>query len=345
MKKTLLAAAVMISGAAMAQNTIGTIGEEKKLSPITNVKTPTDTITDFFLGSPALVGDQDGGYLFGVNSVKDIVTHQVQGYIVEDAYNVEGAMIWVGAKLDSVWSMDSTSSFEVSLFDLNPDHEASAPFLPPLQSVNVPFYTVTEGLNLSDSTALFVEFNSPQWMTKDYGIGMNFQPLNSTDTVITTDTTGNADTTIVHGDTLGIVTESNGDGQGLCYNWLYVPGNRWFTYCEGWTFDANVAIFPIIEYNARIEEANFIHGLKTELYPNPVAEQATFRFELNENAESVVLTVYSMNGQQLINRNLGTKTAGTIHTEMVDVSNMAPGTYVYSVSANGQRITKKFVVK
>jgi hypothetical protein len=347
MKKILLAAAVLVGSNAMAQIAgLGTVGESKKVeAPKTlSLKTPTDTLQDFFANAARIVGSVDGGYVFGVNDlIGDFgMSHQVQGYIVEDAYSLEGAMIWVGAKLDSVWSNDSTSSFGVNIFDLDQANEDFDPKLPPLAGVTVPFHSV------SDTTYLFVTFDTPIWRTQDYGIGMDFSTLNFGETIITTDTLGNADTTIVHGDTLGIVSDGEFNGDGLRYNWLYAPRAEqgWYAFGDAWTnWDEDFGIFPIIEYNVSIEEAKFISGLKVETYPNPTSEVANVRFELEETADKVMFEVYTMAGQRVINQNLGSKNADAIHTTTVDLSNLAAGTYVYSLNADGKRMTQKLIIE
>ena len=348
MKKTLLAAAVMISGAAMAQNEI--VPSTVKLDKGTafSQKTPTDTLVfDFLDNGVALYTIPETGYAFGTNGRDD--SYNIQGYVMfEEGYNVEGAYVWAGYKNDSIWSGDSVNS-KITFGVFNLDQNNAIPVLPPVTTQDLLFVD-TKGATSSEEGFFGVLFDSPAWVSFDYGIGIDFRGLAEEQMEITTDTAGNADTLFIPGDSLGIVSTEHGFGGGANYNW-YVNANTnavasvgSFYTVGGSAIDLNFLILPIIEYNASIEEASFIQGLKTEVFPNPVVNNATIKFEL-EAAGDVMVEIFSLNGQHVVRQDLGYKAAGTIHTTNLDVSSLPAGTYVYAVTSGKNRISKKLIIQ
>jgi len=81
----------------MAQKQVGNV---TPMNPInfSNAKTPTDTLmpTSFGTGSPTLYGAQGGGYVVGTNGYGDLAKAQL--FYVDEPYNIEGCLVWVGAK-------------------------------------------------------------------------------------------------------------------------------------------------------------------------------------------------------------------------------------------------------
>jgi len=68
------------------------------------------------------------------------------------------------------------------------------------------------------------------------------------------------------------------------------------------------------------------------VYPNPVRNQASFRFEL-KSSSPVQLSVYNLSGQRMAGLNASTQFTGT-HTLTLDLSNVSPGIYLYSISTD-----------
>ncbi len=324
MKKILLVAAVLIGANAVGQNTFqGSEGELQKVENrvVNTSKTPTDTL-DYFWNpdQPVLRGYTGGGYVLGNNQdYYDFnISPLVQGYIVDEAYFVEGVMVWVGY-VDSIWlSQDSSSAIDFAVYHLD---ENALPEFPGYGEVSVPYYT------LSDTAFAFATFTEPIYVGADYGIGMSIQNLNPMDTV-------------------GVVDDDMGEG--FYYNWLYYPAGGWTVMNDIFTngMDMDIAFFPIVDLSrVSIEESGYMLGFKVEAYPNPATELLNVRYELKESSEDVRFEMYNANGQTVMSQDLGAKTAGIMNNETIDVSELSSGNYFYSLISGKNRITSKLIIE
>ncbi len=80
-----------------------------------------------------------------------------------------------------------------------------------------------------------------------------------------------------------------------------------------------------------------------ELYPNPAANSAKLNYSLNKSG-NVMVTVTDIMGRTVKTINQGAQVAGTAYQLDLNTSDMANGTYFYTISLNGEKQTKKFVV-
>lgn len=69
-------------------------------------------------------------------------------------------------------------------------------------------------------------------------------------------------------------------------------------------------------------------------YPNPAQADATIEFTLASSSSNATLRLYDVTGSELLNRDLGTLSAGT-HSEVIDVSTLPSGTYLYHLTVEG----------
>lgn len=77
-------------------------------------------------------------------------------------------------------------------------------------------------------------------------------------------------------------------------------------------------------------------------YPNPFNPTTNINFTL-KNSGLVSIKVYDMTGREVATLANGRFTAGT-HTATFDASNLASGVYLYSLQANGVRLTNKMTL-
>jgi len=78
------------------------------------------------------------------------------------------------------------------------------------------------------------------------------------------------------------------------------------------------------------------------LYPNPVVDQATLRFNLTKEAE-VSLGIYSLSGQLLKTMTPQTYFSGTNEIQ-VNTSGLSQGIYLYKLTLNGETVTGKLSI-
>lgn len=141
------------------------------------------------------------------------------------------------------------------------------------------------------------------------------------------------------GDSIVFLSSRNGCANGDSY--LKAPaGWTSFKTISGNQFDVDLQYTVIIDRaGAGIEEANLP---SSSLMPNPAYDNATLAYHLKENAK-VSITVTSLTGQTVKVINEGSKQAGT-YVASIDVTDLAAGTYIYRLSANGKNTTGRLVV-
>ena len=91
-----------------------------------------------------------------------------------------------------------------------------------------------------------------------------------------------------------------------------------------------------------LEEAKGI-TLQCSVYPNPAKDKCTVEYEIEKNSKNVQLQILNMNGQTIAKFDEGNKIAGK-YKIVFDVSKYANGTYIYSLSSDNNRLTKRFMI-
>ncbi|MBZ0184169.1 MAG: T9SS type A sorting domain-containing protein [Melioribacteraceae bacterium] len=111
---------------------------------------------------------------------------------------------------------------------------------------------------------------------------------------------------------------------------------------EKWQYSGEL---PVIDIGTSVEKTDL--GIPSNFnlsqnYPNPFNPTTTISFDLNKDA-SVKLNIYNIAGelvQTVLSDNLS---AGSYKVDF-DASKLSSGTYIYSLSADNQRITKKMTL-
>lgn len=78
------------------------------------------------------------------------------------------------------------------------------------------------------------------------------------------------------------------------------------------------------------------------VYPNPLNNNGTISFNLNENVETTV-RIYNLTGSLVKTIELGLTTKGE-HTERFDASDLSVGSYIISLESGSERKVAKFIV-
>lgn len=285
-------------------------------------RTPTDTLWagDFENGTPTLNGSANGGFVVGNNGYMDYEKGQT---FISNSTVVEGALFWFGAKTES--GNDPSITVQIRDMDGTGTTDAGAGNTAPgtsLGSVDVAMSAVDTAGEFTAAT-----FSSPVWVGGDFYLGFEVEALYASP-----------------GDTVGLVASADGEAGQSELSWEKWNDGSWYTMYAAWPLDIDFGIWAVVDNSSSgIEDENYFQGIKADCYPNPAVDVANIVFDL-ENASKVSLEIYSVTGQKVFAVDKGQLVQGR-HTVDVPVYNMESGTYYYSINANGNRLTKKMVIK
>ena len=77
--------------------------------------------------------------------------------------------------------------------------------------------------------------------------------------------------------------------------------------------------------------------------PNPFNGETKVTYQLNKGANNVVFEVFDITGKQVLVENMGNQSAGQYNI-ILDGTNYTSGLYYYSLTVNGEKLTRKMVV-
>lgn len=308
------------------QRVVETMGENvdagimKEL--ISASKTPTDTLVPYGIANASsylVAPDPAGGYIAGVNSYGDIA--KAQQFPVNNGYNLEGFLIWVGEKE----IVNDPDTVYANFYALDGSGTTSG------GSSNAPG-TVVDMVKLAmdtdiDTTGGFsvAMFSTPHMVWNDYAIGLDFSNMPD--------------------DTLGIIHSDDSDPQaGTEFAWEQRNDNSWYTFVASWGVQIDMAFLPVIDNStADIKEHDFVNGIRMEAFPNPAVHTVNLDYQIQNNAD-VTIKVMDMSGKIVKTVELGNKTAGEYNTSF-SVEDLNAGMYFYLLEANSKRLAKKMMIK
>jgi hypothetical protein len=325
MKKIYLLGLSLVTLGAFAQRTAQIEKVYPKQIKENNVKTPTDTLwgTSVFSG-PTFYSSQNGGYVFGVNGYGDF--QKAQQFLAMNDLAVEGAVLWFGAK--EYTSAMPSSKVVVWVADMSGTGTTTAGSGMPAPGTPAQTADITIA-NLDTVNFNFVNFTTPYFVSGglDFSVGIDLR-------------------NVAAGETTGLVSSADGTVDIDEMSWEQWNDNTWHTIKEAWQgLNVDLAIFPIVDNNAvGIEEAAGINGVKFTTFPNPAVDQITITYNFANAFNKASVEIYTMNGKLVVAENLGNVAPGTYNTT-VNTSNFAKGTYFVAISADGNKVFQKVVVK
>jgi len=80
-----------------------------------------------------------------------------------------------------------------------------------------------------------------------------------------------------------------------------------------------------------------------DAYPNPANTMLNIPVSTSTSAR-VSVNLYNMMGQVVMSQDLGTMSANQKKVAVLNTSNLAAGTYIYGIEANGERVTNNIVI-
>lgn len=335
----MLIATVAVVFSASAQRTVPTS------TPVSTIGMPvignSRTVTDTLVGAswtntsaigPTVYSSGNGGYVCGNNGYDDFQKAQAFLNTIGNI-NVEGAIIWFGAKESDAGS-SGTSKIQIRhhLLDASGTNAAGPSTSAPgtvNATTDVLYAAIDTGSAYVDG-ANTIMFSSPVFTTGDFAIGVNFQ-------------------TLAGGDTVGMVSSSQpasgppGDAMGSDMAWEQWNDNSWHTMLQAWPLDIDFFIWALVDINVGIEEG-FLNGARLgQNVPNPVTNSTTVSYALENSTNNVSLMIFDVTGKLVATYNEGNKAAGN-YSIKIETANLDAGIYYYALTAGKGRIAKKMTV-
>jgi hypothetical protein len=289
-------------------------------------------------GNTTMVKDPDGGYVFGTGirapfqdqngAPLGVVTGVAQGYEVNEPVRITHIMAFIPVKRSI--SAEPTSKAVLAIHPIQNgkgvEGAGQTPVPGPgtaLSSVDLNYADIQTGQGVYTVASL----PAPVDIEDDFAISCMFTDF------------------ISKSDSIGLLTDANGDGLGMKYNWRMVSitnfWDKWFA-SSTWQLNLNVALFAVTENSIGLSGPEGL-AVKASLFPNPAAGITNLEFSTSK-MQSWTLTWLDASGRLLKQENLGLRHAG-IHSIQTDFSTLSAGTYIYVLEAeDGSRIAHSFII-
>jgi hypothetical protein len=268
---------------------------------------------DFNGGTVALYESPNGGFTFGNNGYGD--RSKVQIFLPEHPLFLQKVLLKFGSVTYA--SNNPASVVRVNVYLLNgpgittignvtngaPDSV--------LAFVDVPVSSINGSGAVTEVDFSLTDLNITGW----FGVGIDV-------------------TDLAAGDTVGLLSTTDGDGGQRQRCWELEASGTWITVLSqfSWALDVDLAIFPVVESSATSVEA--VDGWTDLVYPNP--SDGRFAVELNGPSNSEV-TIFSLDGKILTQSQVE-------RTLQFDISDQPAGMYIMRISdAHSTRIRKIIV--
>ncbi|MBL4585838.1 MAG: T9SS type A sorting domain-containing protein [Flavobacteriales bacterium] len=277
----------------------------------------TDTLgySEFFSGTDTLYESPNGGFAFGNNGYGD----KAKAQTYSDTNSFVLREVWMLFGEVSFGSGDSASVIHVNVYEnrgVGVSASTSDSVAPSsiLGSVDIPIHQLLDDGNFS-----IADFtNTTLVIYEPFSVGIDMSDISP-------------------GDTVGLISTTDGDAGGSSNAWEKTANDVWFTVDHAtfsWGLDVDLAIFPVIDENdpAGISEKS---ELEWSIYPNPSRENIWLRLPHNEQWQ---MTIRDVLGKAVFEASFFGR------SNSVNVSQFDKGIYFLSVSNKQWTSTKRLIV-
>lgn len=127
-----------------------------------------------------------------------------------------------------------------------------------------------------------------------------------------------------------------------CFVWAVTASSG--QSCDPCFYNSVPMVRPLFAETVGLKDVLPQNGIKLgQNVPNPARDYTIIVVEFDKNAAGVLLEVHDLQGKLIHNVALGNLPAGR-HTETLNTTSMKAGMYLYSVTADGARQTKRMTV-
>lgn len=252
-----------------------------------------------------------GGFVAGNNGFGDLAKAQV--FKNDSAYGIVGLLFLFGEKY---WSGDVSSSVMGRIYSCDGNGRTTSGNFTPGAPGTIIAQKPLSLANIQTGGFSLLQFDWPVLVDTDFAAGIDFELLNSTDTV-------------------GLVTGFNGQADSTELAWELLNTGSWTTLLRSWPLDADLAIFPVIDYYFTSSDSPSIKDSQPLVFPNPL--NASDFLAINDKFSLEKIWVTDASGKLVFSANIINR-----RTIPLDLS---PGAYnIYCLSGN-LVFTEKLIVK
>ena len=282
-------------------------------------------------GNVYIYGYLGGGYIYGSNV--DSLNVCAQGYMNTNnsTVRISEILFLIAGKYEnpndavdgsigvSIYQMTDNQAFTFDGTNWNPSHEGPAGNA-----------LATETLNISncDTTGFTsVMLSSPVSVTGNFAIEFDASSFINT------------------GDTVGILSDSHGNGYEYAFH-NFTPGGPFMVTNSafGGNLNNNIAMFAVIaDNNLGVDGDESLNGLKVSSFPNPVKNEITIQYTNENTSTSLSINIFDQTGR-LVYQNDHIPTLSNSNSVKISTNSLSNGKYYYSIQSNYGKITKSFVI-
>lgn len=145
-------------------------------------------------------------------------------------------------------------------------------------------------------------------------------------------------------------TQGNVSGYASLYNADWDSQDKLYTVSyygwtvDKWSFSGTIPTIPLtitgLEKSELVQPENFS---LSQNYPNPFNPSTTIEFSLTDDS-NVKMNLYDITGELITELISGAELTKGIYKFTFDASKLASGTYIYSLEANGKKLSKKLTL-
>lgn len=282
---------------------------------------------NFPSGVPNLYPAAGGGFVTGNNVFGDKEIAQKFGIdtVVTDCAAVDSnfiseVLVWFGAKQTGV----TPDSVKVKIYSVN--SVSGAPDVLLGTSFAMPMNILIVSLPPNEALTSFLMVN-PVTLTDSFFVSVEFLPA--------------------PGDTIGVVSTTDGDASGTRLCWIKENSGSWSAVKDLRGYDIDAAIFPFVEDND--EEGWNVDLLSKEKIswlctcPNPAGDFTAIRFKVNKPVQDFQLEIFDLAGRRIFEQSENKLPIGN-HEINLNTENFSSGNYFVILNTDGAIIIKKIVV-
>ena len=263
---------------------------------------------------PVMTPYGGGGYINGTNSFGDI--EKAQRIETSTSGTIHSVLVAFGAK-KQVGSPDPITAKIYSVSG------AGAP----ANTLGTSTPVTVDNIDTANSLTQF-SFTTPVAYNGDFFIS------------VVVDGTGGTDQ-----DTIGILHTATATpcGGGSAYELWF--NFMWYAFnddVDGWGIDLVMYMYAEVDNSVVGENDRLIQRGSHKMVPSPAADHTMLVYSLIQPGD-VHINITDMSGRTVLSRHEGQLNSG-LHNANINVSNLATGMYLYTVTTNGQPTSGTFVV-